>query len=275
MNILKSISSIIFDEGILNYYKRKTAIYQLNNNGFLFPIHYNNRITKILLNKKFGYVDLYIFKNGIYEKDIVDEIRATLSPEKTMLDIGGNIGQHSLLLAPYCKEIYAFEPIPEVYNSFKKSIEANQYKNITLQNIAIGNKKEVKTFNFVSDNAGASSFSEVKDRETTSIQVKIDVLENLLPKNSKFDVVKMDVEGHEAVVILGNKEIFIKNSPIFFMEFSPSSIEAEGTYDSKELVDFFLENNYEIYSQNLNKSFYENSPEIYQNDNWILRPLKK
>ena len=66
-----------------------------------------------------------------------------------MLDIGGNIGQHSLLLAPYCKEIYSFEPIPKVFKSFKNSINANHYKNITLQNIAIGNKKEVRSFNVV------------------------------------------------------------------------------------------------------------------------------
>ena len=220
-------------------------------------------------------MDLYIYKNGSYEKEIIDDIRESLTPEKTMLDIGGNIGQHSLLLAPYCKEIYAFEPIPAVFNSFRKSIEANNYKNVTLQNIAIGNNKEVKSFNFVSDNAGASSFVEIKDRRTSSIKVSIDVLQNVLPENIKFDVVKMDVEGHEAVIILGNKEIFQKNRPLFFMEFSPSSIKAEGTHDPKELVGFFLENNYEIYSQNLNKSFYENSPELYQNDNWILRPKKQ
>ncbi|MFC6267083.1 FkbM family methyltransferase [Frigoriflavimonas asaccharolytica] len=275
MNVLKSLSSIIFDEGIINYVKRKKDIYNLQNHQLLYPIRYNNQITKIYLQEKFGYVDLYIFKFGIYEKYIIDDIRATLTHEKILLDIGGNIGQHSLLLAPYCKQIYAFEPIPAVYQSFEKSIHANNYKNITLQNTAIGSKKEVKTFNFVSDNAGASSFSEVKGRETTSLQVKIDTLKNVLPENITFDVVKMDVEGHEAVVILGNKEIFIKNKPIFFMEFSPSSIEAEGTHDPKELVNFFFENNYEIYSQNLNQSFYEDRPELYQNDNWILRPQKK
>ena len=59
------------------------------------------------------------------------------------------------------------------------------------------------------------------------------------------------------------------------MEFSPTSINAEGTYDPKELVDFFIENDYEIFSQTLGKSFYENVEELYQNDNWILRPQKK
>lgn len=45
-------------------------------------------------------MNLYIYKNGSYEKEIIDDIRESLTPEKTMLDIGGNIGQHSLLLAP-------------------------------------------------------------------------------------------------------------------------------------------------------------------------------
>lgn len=274
MKILKSLASIIFNEGIFEYLKRKKSIYYLYNHQLLFPINYNNRTTKIYLQQKFGYVDLYIYKNGIYEKDIIDDIRETLTPQKTMLDIGGNIGQHSLLLAPYCKQIYAFEPIPAVYNSFRNSIKANNYKNIILQNTAIGFKKEKKLFNFVLDNAGASSFSEIKGRGISQIEVRIDTLKNVLPENISFDVVKIDVEGHEAVVILGNKEIFMKNRPIIFMEFSPTSIKAEGSYNPKDLVDFFIENNYKIYSQNLDKSFYKNDSELYQNDNWILRPQK-
>ena len=70
------------------------------------------------------------------------------------------------------------------------------------------------------------------------------------------------MEGHEAVVILGNKSVFLKNRPIFFMEFCPNCIKSEGTYDPKELVDFFIENNYEIYSHNLNKFYYEDNSEL-------------
>ena len=71
MGIIQSIKSVIFQEGLLNFYKRKTNKTFLDNRT-LFTINYNGRKTKIYLNKKFGYVDQYIFEHGIYEKDIID-----------------------------------------------------------------------------------------------------------------------------------------------------------------------------------------------------------
>ena len=273
MNIFKSLSSILFEEGISNFVKRKRNKTFLDNR-VLHNIHYNNKIAKIFLNKKFGYVDQYIFAEGIYEKNIIDEIREVLFPEKVLLDIGSNIGQHSLILAPYCKKIFAFEPIPEIYQEFQNSIEANHYKNVFLTNTAIGNKKETKSFHFNISNAGASSFIE-NDRASKLLQVNINILEDVLPKNQNFEVVKMDVEGYEAVVILGNKEIFLKNRPIFFLEFSPNCINKEGSHSANELIDFFFENNFEIFAHSSQKTFTEFTLELLKIDNWIVSPIKK
>ena len=270
MSIIRSLKYIVFGEGIFNFIDRKRNKTFLDNRT-LYTIRYNNRNTKIFLNKKFGYVDQYIFENGIYEADIIDKIRTKLSPEKVMLDIGGNIGQHSLILAPYCKKIYAFEPIPDIYNEFKSSINANNYQNIHLQNVAIGNTKEIKPIYFNIKNAGASSLLK-NNSANTPINVQIDVLENVLPKDLKFDVVKIDVEGFEAVVILGNKELFIKNKPTIFLEFAPKDIDAIGLFSSNELLEFFFENGYEIYKANLNKIFTANSPDLHETDNLIIQP---
>ncbi|SDL86138.1 FkbM family methyltransferase [Chryseobacterium taihuense] len=272
MHIVKSLSSIIFEEGIINFINRKTNKTFLDNRT-LFKIKYNDRITRIFLNKKFGYVDNYIYKYGIYEKNVIDSIFKVINPNTTILDIGSNIGQHSLILAPYCKKIYAFEPIPEIYEEFKNSIKANNYKNIVLQNIAIGGKKETKNFYYSSSNAGSSSF--IKNNGSTKlIHVKIDLLKNVLPADQNFEIVKIDVEGYEAVVILDNKEIFLKNRPIFFLEFSPNCINTEGSYSATELVNFFLDNNYEIFVEDSDQALKTDSPELYQTANWIVKPLK-
>lgn len=270
MSILKSLNSILFQEGIINFYNRKTNKTFLDSRT-LFSIKYNNRITKIYLNKNFGYVDQYIYENGIYEKDIIDDIRLALSPEKTLLDIGSNIGQHSLILAPYCKQVFAFEPVPHIYEEFSNSIKANNYKNITLQNSAVGDKEENKDIYFIDSNTGASSLIENKKASRT-IPIKINRLENLLPKDQKFDVVKMDVEGYEAIVLLGNKEIFIKNKPCIFLEFCPSSINDAGTHKAEDLLRFFFENGFKIHSRILNKTFTEYSDELLITDNIIINP---
>lgn len=270
MKILKSVNSILFQEGIGNFIKRKSNKTFLDNRT-LFTINYRDRKTKIYLNKKFGYVDHYIYQHGIYEKDIIDDIFNELTPETTMLDIGSNIGQHSLILAPYCKQIFAFEPLPEIHDEFRNSIKANKYKNIILKNFAVGNRTEQKTIYFNQKNTGASSFLK-NSSNTKEIIVKVDLLENLLPKNQKFQVIKMDVEGYEAVVILGNKDIILKNKPVIFLEFSPKCITNEGSHTPNELIEFFLSNNYKIYKRGSQKFYTENSPELNETDNWILKP---
>lgn len=270
-NYLKSLQSILFKETPISFVKRKLNISYLDNRK-LFTIHYNNRKTKIYLNKKFGFVDLYIFENGIYEKYIIDDIRSVLTKDKVLLDIGANIGQHSLLLAPYCKQIYSFEPIPDVYHEFNESIKKNNYQNIKLFNTAIGGSSAVKSFNYVAGHAGMSSFIETKNPGKKLINVQIEPLKKMI-SDATFDVVKMDVEGYEAVVILENKDIFLKNRPIFFMEFCPSAIDEQGDHTSQDLLQFFFDNNFKVYSRIHEKDFFTISQELFVNDNLIITPL--
>ncbi|KMQ72131.1 FkbM family methyltransferase [Chryseobacterium koreense] len=272
MNLLRSIKSILFQEGVSSFIKRKRNKTFLDNRT-LFTMNYEGRKVKIFLNKKFGYVDQYIFDQGIYEKDIIRKIREHLSPEKTMLDIGGNIGQHSLLLAPYCKKIYAFEPIPAIYSEFKQSISANRYENIELHNTAISDENSEKTIYFSSKNAGSSSFLSILAENRTPIKVHTSKIADIISNDVKVDVVKIDVEGFEAKVILGNRDFFVKNRPIIFLEFCPSNIDTEGTFKAKDLVSFFIENQYEIESQRLDKILsFKRPEEIYETDNWICIP---
>lgn len=264
--------NILFKEGIINYYKRKRNITYLDSKT-VYSINYRNKTTKIVLNRKFGYVDMMIFKNGIYEKETIDDIFNSLNPDKVLLDIGSNIGQHSLLLAPYCKKIFAFEPIKQVYDQFNESIKYNNYKNIETFNIGISDKKDAKNFNFVKNHAGTSSFIERDNTDIVeNITVHTDTLSNVLG-NTKIDVMKIDVEGFEAVVVLGNKDFILKNNPILFLEFSPHWIKKEGTFTASELFYFFIDNQFEIYSRNSCKILSRNDLDIERQDNWIIKPI--
>ena len=195
-----------------------------------------------------------------------------LNKGKTMLDIGSNIGQHSLILSSYCKEIYAFEPIPKVYEQFNKSIAKNNIQNIKTFNLGISNKKETKEFNFIEDHAGASSFIDRANEHTNKIIVKTDTLENIIGE-TRFDLMKIDVEGYEAVVILGNKEIILKNRPVIFLEYDRQWISEEGSYTPDDLFNFFNDNKFEIYSRVHNKVIQKSDFSNVFQDNWIIKPI--
>ena len=272
MKILEKAFNIVAKEGIYNYIRRKLNISYLDSKT-VYTISYRNRKTKIILNRAFGFVDMKIFEDGIYEKDVVDDIFNVLQEDKVLVDIGANIGQHSLLLSQYCKHVYAFEPIPAVFNQFNESINKNQFKNITSFNMGIGDRKESKSFNYVRNHAGTSSFvKRDANKDTEIITVKTDTLNNILP-DIKVDVIKIDVEGYEAIVILGNKDFIIKNKPIVFLEFSPHWILREGTYAPEALYNFFYENNFEVFSRNSNKIISPEELNIKEQDNWIIKPV--
>lgn len=270
--MIKKIKSILFEEGILNYIQRKRNITYLDSKT-IFTIKYRKKNTKIVLNRKFGHVDMMIFKNGIYEKEIVDDIYSELDSSKILLDIGSNIGQHSLLLSPYCKEVHSFEPIKSVYDQFNESIRINRFQNIHTYNIAVSDKKESKSFNFVKNHAGTSSFVEREaQNEVEKITVHTDTLANILI-DKKIDVIKIDVEGFEAVAIMGNKDFILKNRPVIFLEYNPNWIDREGSYSSTEFFNFFIDNNYQVYSRRFNKNLSKENLNTESQDNWIAKPL--
>ncbi len=87
-----------------------------------------------------------------------------------------------------------------------------------------------------------------------------------------MDIIKLDVEGYEAVVILGNKDKILKDKPIIFLEFNPVWIDREGSFSAKQLFEFFLDNNYDIFSRIYNKNLSYSDLDLQRQDNWITIP---
>ena len=60
----------------------------------------------------------------------------------TFIDIGAAIGNHSLFFATCCKAdvVYAFEPVPALFEHLVQNIEVNKLHSIRAMNVAIGEK---------------------------------------------------------------------------------------------------------------------------------------
>ena len=109
-------------------------------------IEYGGKFFYILLDKTNGGVDRDILLNGVYEADIMKILDENLKVGMNFVDIGSNIGYHSLfvskIIGPKGK-IFSFEPIKRVYNQFEKSISKNKFKNIYAYNFAIGTRNKI------------------------------------------------------------------------------------------------------------------------------------
>ncbi|MEH1008510.1 FkbM family methyltransferase [Winogradskyella sp. ECml5-4] len=169
-----------------------------------------------------------------------------------ILDIGANFGYLSLVWAKsICKtgKVISFEPNKNVYNSLLKSIEINNLnKIILLENFAVGN--ENKSVNLFFENSTTSNVieSNISQSLGTIRMIKLDdYIKN--QKLKKCDLVKIDVDGIELDILKGSIDLLREFQPIFIVEIN----------DDIKIVDFFIENNYQVLDGNL-KSYNRNKP---------------
>ena len=191
-----------------------------------FPLTYKNISFLMSLDPRNGYIDEKIFDKGYFEEEMLDAFMHYLKPGMTFVDIGANIGQHTLFVSRVVGptgNVISFEPIPHLYEQIKRSVEANAMNNIKIVHAGCGEKEETKTLYINKANIGGSSvipLSSDKKEEEISIHI-IKAEETLLPYN-KINLVKIDVEGYEYQALLGMEKIIARDTPVLFIEYTPS-----------------------------------------------------
>lgn len=149
-----------------------------------------------------------------YPYEISHKILANMGAKpKTVLDIGGNIGQFSLTINHILKEkakIDVFEPNSYVFEYLQKN--ASNCKNITTFNYGLGSKREQKTLYFNPSRTGIGSLHRKNAGEGVILRQNIAITNKPedLTQRTKYDLVKIDVEGYEFHAIAGLKNIVPK-----------------------------------------------------------------
>jgi FkbM family methyltransferase len=107
------------------------------------------------------FIDWSVYFYGAYEKGILWLMRDLVKerPNPIFIDVGSNVGQHSLFMSKYCDEVHAFEPYTEVSQFLKSKILINNLSNIILHEVGLGAKSEFHDFYApVGCNLGTGSF---------------------------------------------------------------------------------------------------------------------
>jgi len=122
---------------------------------------------------------------------------------KSVLDLGANIGLHSLVLRKLGFEVVSYEPDELHCQQFEKVMKLNGVLNYILIRKAIGVSNESLEFTRVLGNTSGSFIKDAKSNPYGDIQsfsVQVDDIADVLHQ-TKFDLVKMDVEGYEATLL--------------------------------------------------------------------------
>lgn len=119
---------------------------------------------------------------------------------KKVLDIGANLGLHSILMAKLGWDVRGFEPDPMIFKQMSANIYANQAE-VKHWNVAISNEGGIKPFTRVLNNLTGSCLVDSSKEPFGPLQT-IDVQCNpCQPEFDWADLAKLDVEGHEGVLL--------------------------------------------------------------------------
>lgn len=154
-----------------------------------------------------------LFLDGVKEPMATAHLKEVLSKNDIVLEIGANIGYYALLESRMCKKVYALEPIPENANNLNINIGLNQYSNIELFQIALGEAKGSRYIN-LSAKSNWHSFYPIKGAVAKQL-IEMDTADNFLSGKESPTFVRMDVEGYELSVIKGMRNTLKKISRLF------------------------------------------------------------
>ena len=166
----------------------------------------------------------------------------------TILDIGSNIGNHSLFFLLECSACmaYIFEPIKDTFEIMKKNIEINNLeKNAVLYNMGVGECEttaEIKGYS--KKNTGGASLE-----INSTGNIKMCAIDNL-NIHEKVGLIKIDTEGFEIGVVKGMVNLIRENHPYIMIEIQPNN------FDEINNILMDIGYTYEIYDEYNHLYFY-------------------
>lgn len=202
-------------------------------------------------------IDFSIYLLGGFEPKTIRLYKKLVKPGYTVLDIGANIGAHTLPLAQLVGpegKVVAFEPTRFASEKLHRNIDLNpdlKGQIITSQTMLVADEQEILEPEIYSswplfetekkvhtehrgllmDTRGAVAMT--LDRALLEMQV------------SRVDFIKLDVDGHEYSVIAGGKKFLTTQTPPILMELAPYLFSPE-SQQFEQMIGLFARMGYEL-----------------------------
>jgi FkbM family methyltransferase len=181
-------------------------------------------------------------EQGIWEPYETALLRSCLQPGYRVLDVGANIGYFTLLCAACVGDsghVYAFEPEPRNFRLLLENIELNNLQaRVTACEGALSSAGGSGRLYLNPDNLGDHQLhEEVPGREQVAVRLERGS-DWFTGRESRLDLVKIDVQGHEYEVLLGLQPLLRASGGglRILLELSPRSLRAAGS-SGRELIE--------------------------------------
>jgi len=212
---------------------------------------YKTRFGTYLWLKSSSCIDESIINTGVWEDYTTDVVNRLVKPNDYVLDIGANIGYFSVIFSKLVGEngkVFAFEPTSDYLKTLKLNLAANNISHCEVLPYGLSNKEqELEIYLNVHS---ATLHDPLKNEITPKEIIKLDTLDNFITKNKidKIDFIKIDVDGHEPLILEGAWETLEKYKPIILLEISHMHYLKAG-YNAWNFYKMLKDKQYFIYSE--------------------------
>lgn len=205
-------------------------------------------------------IDLAIYLFGSFEPQTVRHYKSILKPGDVVIDIGANIGAHTLHLAKAVGEgghVYAIEPTKYAFEKLCRNLELNQVlaRRVTaIQAMLVATPGEELAPELYSSwplkkQGDAHPIHLGVPRSTAGAAAKS--LDEIVKKYiiAKIDLIKLDVDGHELSILRGGEESLRRFRPPMIIEFAPYTLVENGD-DPRDLGALLEKLGYRLFDMN-------------------------
>jgi FkbM family methyltransferase len=170
----------------------------------------------------FDHIGRSIHAYGRYEAvqlEVLTEYLHTKNPaifSDAVLDVGANIGNHTVYFAGIFSKVYAFEPNPDAFQLLQFNTRTFTNNKVARYNVGLSDQPAVLRLAIDPNNIGSSNFmghTSENYRECT-----LSTIERIVEINETVSLIKVDVEGYELKALKGLSHIILRDFPMIVFE---------------------------------------------------------
>lgn len=197
------------------------------------------------------YLSSGLFWGGLdsFEPATSRTLRFFFSRAATFVDVGANYGFYSLLAAHWNPklQVTAFEPVPPIFERLQHNIRLNQLQaKVNAYSLALSDASGVARLYVppsqsldLEATATLAQDSWQQRKNSPAIEVKVLAFDDFEREHPmRLDLVKIDVEDHEASVLRGMQNVIRRDRPFIVCEILPRDHRNERTLEIIDLLDY-------------------------------------
>lgn len=206
-----------------------------NDDGRWLEFDHGRRLVRFWIPALPDTIEAEIVRTGdFYESDQLDFIAALLPRHASIVDVGANIGNHTIHFAAIAQaaKVIAIEPNPDVIPSLRRNVAANDCLQVDLSALGYGASDGSGRGTLVLAEADAS----IRNRGGMTLQAGADGAVPLRPLDrmvrGPVDLIKIDVEGMAVAVLRGAAQLVAAWRPLVMVEIMDAELEAFGQWQA-------------------------------------------